>query len=230
MMLSGVRNGFLGGYGVLPRLRSRWRCRPLIAWIQLRKALRLIRIVRRAATGRARAGATSASSATRRSASSATAASSGGRAHAEAAAAVAVDREVVRNAVHNRTRIVDHARPQQRADHARTRPGCVRADAIGQAELNRKLRTADRADVDAALTNELVEVHQTLPSQSGPDVVGLGDAAQIRRGGRVLPRHRVPPHRHPVDDRLACAAAGSEQNHVVLVAQVCVFATSCTLM
>src|SRR6185503_19672558 len=123
------------------------------------------------ATGRARPWAASASSASRSSASSTASAPSGAGAHAEATAAITVDREVVRNAIHNRTRIVDHTRPQKRADDTRTRPGCVRADAIRQAELNRKLRTADGANVDAALTNELIEVHETRPSQSGPDVV-----------------------------------------------------------
>ena len=100
MMLSGVRNCRRSAARTATAAASAGAAGRCVSRIQLRHALRLIRIVGRAAAGGARAPP----AARRRRAPPPAAAPC---AHAEAAAAVAVDREVVGHAVDERAGVVD---------------------------------------------------------------------------------------------------------------------------
>src|SRR5207245_4836674 len=92
------------------------------------------------------------------------------RVDSEAVASVAVHREAVGHAVHNRTRLVDDLRPQQRADDARGR-GAVDGHAVREAVLHGEICARRRADEDAALLDERLQMLEALPREARPNVV-----------------------------------------------------------
>src|SRR5581483_3585048 len=95
------------------------------------------------------------------------------------------------------------------------------ADARRQAERYRKVVGVGGGDQQSALPDEVLDLLESVPAEAGADVVGGIDLAEIRSELRRLPRQRIAVHRRAVDDRLGTAAnAGSEDDHVVLGAQV----------
>src|SRR6185436_11282393 len=124
----------------------------------------------------------------------------------------------VANTVSKGTRIIDNARPQQTADHVQTRR-IVDGDAARQSKRDRHLRGVLHRQQHAAVFYERDEIVDAVPAESRPNVVGFVDA-HVRRELRLLPWHRITPHRQAGEYRLRAAAAGRKQNYIVFRVEV----------
>src|SRR6185503_16333183 len=72
---------------------------------------------------------------------------------------------------------------------------------------------------DSAVPYERGQILDTLPGEAGTYVVCFVER-EIRRELRLLPRHWVPPHRHPRHNRLRAPTARRKENHIVPGVQV----------
>src|SRR5258708_38703601 len=166
-------------------------------------ALDDVRIVRQAASR----------GAVRRSAKAISGSSAAVGTHAEALTVLGIDGEVVRNAVHDGTGGIDDLGPQQAPHHSAAR--LIHRDATRESVLDGEVRGVVGGDQHAALRDELLKLRESVVAESRANVIGLRPGADVRRLRRVLPRHRVPPARHALDDALARRPSGTKDDDVV---------------
>src|SRR5262249_197391 len=112
---------------------------------------------------------------------------------------VGISRKSLAVTVSNRARRVDKLCSQYAADGLQSLSR-LNWECLGEPERDRKVRGVHYADQHAAVFNEASQVRESTPSEPGPHIVRFINLAEIRRIFRGLPRQRISPHRHALNN------------------------------
>src|SRR5262249_5573864 len=117
-----------------------------------------------------------------------------GIAYVENRALEAVDRHAIIIAVCNRARSIDEPGLDYAAHELEPLRPSDRPTLINPV-LDSKTRGVHHSDKEPASLNEPLEVFESRPTETGPDVISRVIGAHIGRQACLFPGQRVPPHR-----------------------------------